>query len=66
MLHNPLTPGSGGEALALRSAFVRGLSALTISIADVVGSAQWGLRPERPTIRNDPRIALDFLFHVPP
>ncbi|KAL1745062.1 armadillo-type protein [Schizophyllum fasciatum] len=50
------------EPTRLRAAFARALRALGVAIADIVGPAIWGLRPEVPEIREEAKEALNMLF----
>ncbi|KAF8881879.1 hypothetical protein BD779DRAFT_1675220 [Infundibulicybe gibba] len=52
------------DSATLRSAFARALRALAVSIADVVGPSQWGLRPDRSLIRSEANAALEYLFEI--
>ncbi|KZT09593.1 ARM repeat-containing protein [Laetiporus sulphureus 93-53] len=48
----------------LRAAFARALRALAASIADAVGPSQWGLHTASSEVRNEAKVALDYLFQV--
>lgn len=54
------------ESTTLRAAFSRALRAISVAIADTVGPSQWGLglREHPEEVRNEARMALDFLFEV--
>ncbi|KAH9930763.1 ARM repeat-containing protein [Fomitopsis serialis] len=53
------------EPPRLKAAFARALRALAVAIADAVGPSQWGLRNDAPVdVRNEARMALDYLFQV--
>ncbi|KZT27288.1 ARM repeat-containing protein [Neolentinus lepideus HHB14362 ss-1] len=52
------------DTLALKAALARGLRVLAASIADMVGPSLWGIHSEKPEVRADAVIALDYLFHV--
>jgi armadillo repeat-containing protein 8 len=49
---------------ALKAALTRALRNFAGAVADVVGPARWGLRPDTATFRNDAAIALEVLFQV--
>lgn len=53
------------ESPRLKAAFARALRALAVAVADAVGPSQWGLRNDAPPdVRNEARMALDYLFQV--
>lgn len=47
------------EQPSLRAAFARALRALGVAIADIVGPALWGLRPDDSEVKGDAKQALD-------
>lgn len=53
------------ESARMKAAFARALRALAVAIADAVGPSQWGLRNDAPIdVRNEAKMALDYLFQV--
>lgn len=53
------------ESARLKAAFARALRALAVAVADAVGPSQWGIRNDAPTdVRNEAKMALDYLFQV--
>lgn len=46
----------------LRTALSRAFRALTVSVSDVVGPSQWGLRPQSSTMRAQAKGTLEYLF----
>ena len=54
------------EPSRLRAAFARALRALGVAIADIVGPALWGLRPDDSEIKDSAKDALGLLFQVRP
>ena len=53
------------ESPRLKAAFARALRAFVVAVADVVGPSQCGLRNDAPSdVRNEAKMALDYLFQV--
>ncbi|KAI0263468.1 ARM repeat-containing protein [Gloeopeniophorella convolvens] len=52
------------ESPATKAAFARGLRALAVACAELVGPSQWGLKDDSSPVREDARLALEYLFQL--
>ncbi|KAF8658905.1 hypothetical protein AX16_001949 [Volvariella volvacea WC 439] len=52
------------DPISLRSAITRAFRTLSVSLADVVGPSQWGLRLQRSFIRDQAKYVLSVIFHT--
>jgi armadillo repeat-containing protein 8 len=55
---------SPSEPPATKAAFSRALRALAVACAELVGPSQWGLRDDSSLVRDDAKLALEYLFQV--
>jgi armadillo repeat-containing protein 8 len=55
---------SASDSPALKAAFARALRALASACAEIVGPSLWGVQDHSVLVRDDAKLALDYIFQV--